>query len=148
MNALTIMCPFLDRVGVSVRKIIDNPASVPAPAGHYSHVAKLDFGTGSLLVLSGQVGVDESNQIVPGGMAAQAERVFEIIGAVLGAHGASFDDVVNIRSYLTNLGDLREYITVRRKYLTGEPPTSTTIEVPRLFLPEALLEVEVMAAVG
>lgn len=129
-----------------MQKTIDNPAGVPTPAGHYSHIARLDFGGGSLLLLSGQVAVDDDNRIVPGGMAEQSERVFEIIGTVLAAHGASFDDVVNIRSYLTDLGGIRDYIAVRRKYLTGTPPTSTTIEVPRLFLPEALLEVEVMAA--
>jgi enamine deaminase RidA (YjgF/YER057c/UK114 family) len=81
-------------------------------------------------------------------MAAQSQRVFEIIQAILAAHGATFADVVNIRSYLTDLGRIREYIDVRRKFFPGEPPSSTTVEVSRLFMPEALLEVEVMAAVS
>jgi 2-iminobutanoate/2-iminopropanoate deaminase len=112
-------------------------------------VVRLDIGDGALLMLSGQVSVDDNNAIVGAGdMAAQAQRVFEIIEAILTAHGATFADVVNIRSYLTDLGRIREYIEVRRKFFPGEPPSSTTIEVPRLFLPEALLEVEVTAAVS
>lgn len=132
-----------------MRKVMDNPAGVPAPTGHYSHVAVLDLGSGSLLILSGQVALDERGELVgPGDMAAQSHKVFETIGAVLRAHGASFDDVVNIRSYLTDLGRLAEYIEVRKEYLTGPAPSSTTVEVPRLFKPEALLEVEVTAAVA
>ncbi|MGH4028044.1 hypothetical protein ACQB60_03795 [Actinomycetota bacterium Odt1-20B] len=37
---------------------------------------------------------------------------------------------------------------VRTRYLTGAPPTSTTVEVPRLFRPEALIEIDVVAAVN
>jgi 2-iminobutanoate/2-iminopropanoate deaminase len=132
-----------------MRTTIDNPNTVPAPAGPYSHAARIDIGGGSLLLLSGQVAVDDNNQIVGrGDMTAQSERVFELIGAILEAHGSSFDDVVNIRSYLTDLSLRSEYAAVRGKYLTGQLPTSTTVEVPRLFLPDALLEVEVVAAIS
>jgi 2-iminobutanoate/2-iminopropanoate deaminase len=132
-----------------MQKTFDNPGTVPAPAGHYTHVVKIDVGSGSLLMLSGQVAVDDDNKIVgPGDMTVQSRRVFDIIESILKAHGASFGDVVNIRSYLTDLGRIREYIDVRKTYFAGEPPSSTTIQVPRLFLPDALLEVEIVAAVG
>ena len=128
--------------------IFDNPATVPAPAGAYSQVARLDLGARTLLVLSGQIALDdEGNLVGKGGMAAQSERIFAIIGGILDAHGATFADVVNIRTFLTDMSLLREYGAVRRKYLTGTPPTSTTVEVSRLFRPGALLEVEVIAAV-
>lgn len=127
---------------------IDNPETVAAPVGHYSHVARVE-GSGTLLTLSGQVACDAGRNVIgPGDMTAQSESIFGTIGAILTAHGATFDDVVNIRSYLTDLDMIGEYIAVRKKYLTGQPPTSTTIEVPRLFLPEALLEVEIVAAVS
>lgn len=133
----------------SVHKLFDNPTAVPAPAGHYSHVARLDVGDATLLFLSGQVAVDDDNNIVaPGDLTAQSERVFEIIGAILAAHGASFDDVVNVRTFLTDISRVQEYGAVRAKYITGQPPTSTTVETPRLFKPEALLEVEVVAAIS
>lgn len=131
-----------------MKKIIDNPAGVPAPPpGRYSHVVRLEMGDATLLLLSGQCSVDdEMNVVAPGDMRGQTERIFEIIGTILDAHGATFTDIVNIRTYLTDIDRRAEYGEVRRRYLDREQlPTSTTVEVSALFLPEAVIEVEVMA---
>src|SRR5215470_11713858 len=129
---------------------LDNPATVSAPYGdRFAHVARLDFGDGALLVLSGQVAVDDDGAVVaPGDVTAQSERIFELIGAILAAHGASFADVLHVRTFMTDLGDLPGYGQVRGRYFPGPPPASTTVEVSRLFLPGAVLEVEVTAACG
>jgi enamine deaminase RidA (YjgF/YER057c/UK114 family) len=134
-----------------VRFTLDNPATVAAPYGdRFAHVARLDLGAGALLVLSGQVAVDDDGKVVaPGDITGQSERVFELIGQILAAHGASFADVLHVRTFLTNLDDLGGYAAVRRRFFPGTPPpASTTVEVSRLFLPGAVLEVEVTAAVG
>lgn len=125
---------------------LDNPASVGAPFGdRFAHVARLDTGDGALLVLAGQVAVDDTGVVVaPGDAGAQAERIFEIIGGLLEAHGAGFGDVLHIRTFMTDLDDLPAYGAVRRRIFTS-PPASTTVEVSRLFLPGAVLEVEVTA---
>src|SRR6185437_5858487 len=127
--------------------LLDNPATLAAPFGdRFSHVARIDFGAGALLVLSGQVGVDDSGAIAePGDVTAQAERIFALIGGILEAHRASFADVLHIRTFMTDLDDLAAYGAVRRRYFPGPPPASTTVEVSRLFLPGAVLEVEVTA---
>jgi len=133
---------------------LDNPSTVAAPFGNrFAHVARLDLDGGALLVLAGQVAVDDAGELVaPGDAAAQAERIFEIIRGVLAAHGATFADVLHIRTFMTNLDDLPSYGTVRRRLFPAEPaanpPASTTVEVSRLFLPGAKLEVEVTAAVA
>ncbi|MER6059925.1 RidA family protein [Streptomyces sp. NPDC001792] len=121
---------------------LDNPASAPQPLSpYYSQVARIEHADGSaLLFLSGQIAEGAT-------LAEQTRGVFETIDALLKAHGASLADVVNIRTYLTDIGKLDEYGTVRRRFLTGTPPTSMTFEVPRLFRPEAQVEVEVVAAV-
>ncbi|MQY15353.1 2-iminobutanoate/2-iminopropanoate deaminase [Streptomyces sp. RB5] len=131
-------------------KTTDNPAAVPPPVpGAYSHVVRLDSGDGSLLFLSGQIALGDDGEVVgPDDMTAQSHRVMEIIEAILAAHGAGWDDVVNIRTFLTDMDRLAEYGAVRRQYIKGDPPTSTTVEVSRLFKPGALLEVEVTAALG
>lgn len=128
---------------------LDNPATVAAPYGdRFAHVARLDLDGGALLMLSGQVGVDDEGDVVaPGDAAAQSERIFELIGAILAAHGAGFADVVHIRTFMTDLADLPAYGAVRRRLFPGTPPASTTVEVSRLFKPGAVLEVEVTAAV-
>lgn len=133
-----------------MKLILDNPESVAAPFGdRFAHVARLELGDGALLVLSGQVAVDDSGAVVaPGDIRAQAERIFEIIGGVLAAHGAGFGDVLHVRTFLTDLAGLAGYAAVRRRVFPGKPPASTTVEVSRLFLPGALLEVEVTAAVA
>ncbi|HEU5471369.1 MAG TPA: RidA family protein [Actinophytocola sp.] len=125
-----------------------NPPTAPAPlAARYSNIAEIDLGQVTLLVLSGQVALDFDGSFVGGDMTAQSEHVFGAIGALLAAHRAGFEHVVNVRTYLTDMNLLADYGAVRRRYLTGTPPTSTTIEVSRLFHPEALLEVDIMAVV-
>ncbi|MEV1328171.1 RidA family protein [Micromonospora costi] len=129
---------------------LDNPHGVAAPFGdRFAHVARLDLAGGALLILAGQVGVDDDGRVVaPGDIAAQSERIFEIVAGVLAAHGAGLADVLHIRSFLTDLDDLPGYAAVRRRLFTGTPPpASTTVEVSRLFLPGAVIEVEVTAAV-
>ncbi|HEV2780884.1 MAG TPA: RidA family protein [Actinophytocola sp.] len=126
-----------------------NPPTAPAPfADRYANLASIDLGSATMLVLSGQVALDESGNVVGADMGSQTEAIFRSIGALLAAHGAGFDDVVHIRTYLTDMSLLPEYGAARRKFITGKPPTSTTVEVSRLFLPEALLEVEVTAVVA
>jgi enamine deaminase RidA (YjgF/YER057c/UK114 family) len=64
-------------------------------------------------------------------LAEQSRGVFETLAALLEAHGASLADVINIRTYLTDITELEEYGAVRREFLTGTPPTSMTFEVSR-----------------
>lgn len=127
---------------------LDSPANVPPPPAPYAHIARLDLAGGALLMTAGQIALADDGTVVgPGDMTAQAERIFELIGAILAAHGATLADVLHIRTFLTDLGDLPAYGAVRRRLFPDNPPTSTTVEVSRLFRPEAVLEVEVTAAV-
>lgn len=129
---------------------LDNPPTVAAPFGdRFAHVARLDLDGGALLMLSGQVAVDDTGAVVaPGDAAAQAERIFEIIGGLLAAHGAGFGDILHLRTFLTDMDDLPAYGAVRRRLFPGTPPASTTVQAGRLFLPGVVLEVEATAAVS
>jgi len=133
-----------------MRLSLDNPVSVAAPFGdRFAHVARLDVGDGALLILSGQVAVDDAGAVVaPGEMTAQAERIFEIIGGLLAAHGAGLGDILHLRTFMTDLDDLPAYGAVRRRLFPGTPPASTTVQAGRLFLPGVVLEVEATAAVS
>lgn len=125
-----------------------NPPTAPAPlADRYSNLAAIDLGPVTMLVLSGQVAMDYDGAFVGDDMTTQSEQVFRAIEGLLAAHGATFEHVINIRTYLTDMDLLNDYGAVRRKYVTGTPPTSTTVEVSRLFRPEALLEVDITAVV-
>ena len=130
--------------------IFDNPSGVPAPpAGRYSHVARVDLGGKTLLLLSGQIATDENGSLVgTGDMTAQADYIFDQVGKILAAHGATFGDVVNVRTYLTDMDRIAEFGAARRpRFNPDAMPTSTTVEVSRLFVDGALLEIEVTAVV-
>ncbi|WLW55399.1 RidA family protein [Streptomyces sp. YU58] len=122
---------------------LGNPASAPQPLSpFYSQVARVEHADGgALLFVSGQIAEGAT-------LAAQTRGVFETLDALLKAHGATMADVINIRTYLTDIDGLAEYAAVRREFLTGTPPTSMTFEVSRLFRPEARVEVEIVAAVS
>jgi 2-iminobutanoate/2-iminopropanoate deaminase len=137
------------RLIVGLMKVtLDNPSTVAAPFGdRFAHVARLDLDGGALLQLSGQVAVDDAGTVVGvGDVVAQSRRIFEIIGGLLAAHGAGFADVLHVRTFMTDLDDLPGYGAVRGEVFGDHRPASTTVEVSRLFLPEALLEVEITAA--
>ncbi|NEA29215.1 NAD(P)-binding domain-containing protein [Actinomadura bangladeshensis] len=135
------------RRSVPMRVTLGNPATVPAPPNPaYSHTAYVTQGP--MLYVSGQIALDENGKVdAPGDMTRQSEVVMSLLERILAAHGAGFADVVGIRSFLTDIDLRAEYGAVRARYFTGAPPTSTTVEVPRLFHPDALLEVEIVAAV-
>ena len=125
-----------------------NPHTVASPGGHYSHVVKIDTGDGALLFVSGQVAFDpDGNLVGEGDMARQTEQVFDNLRAALEANGATFDGVVKVTTFLTDMSALEAVRDVRRRYLTDPPPASTTVEVAGLFRPEALIEVEAVAAI-
>jgi reactive intermediate/imine deaminase len=124
-----------------------NPETIAAPGGNYSHAVRIDTGDGALLFVSGQVAFDpEGNLVGEGDMARQTEQVFENLRAILEANGGSFRDVVKITTFMTDIGQLGSMRDVRVRYVADPPPASTTIEVAALFRPEALIEVEVVAA--
>jgi 2-iminobutanoate/2-iminopropanoate deaminase len=128
----------------AIMVIFDNPTTVPAPFGQYSHVARVELGDRIFLQLSGQVAIDADGKVIGNDVAAQAEYIMDRITAILAAHGATLADVVNVRTYLTDMSQLPQYGKVRAARFQT-PPTITTVEVSRLFVPRALLEVEVLA---
>jgi enamine deaminase RidA (YjgF/YER057c/UK114 family) len=100
-----------------------------------------------LIVIAGQVALDNQNQIVGlGNFAAQATQVFRNLIAALDAAGASTRHLVKLTTFVTDVSDLPVFRQVRDQFLDPEhPPTSTLVQVSRLFRPEFLIEVEAMA---
>lgn len=118
-----------------------------APGNGYSHVAT---GPGRWVAIAGQVALDaEGNFVGSGDPAAQAEQVFANLDRCLKAAGATFDDVVKLNFYVTDIAYLPSIRAARDKYVdTASPPASTAVQVVALFSPDALLEVEAYAVVG
>jgi enamine deaminase RidA (YjgF/YER057c/UK114 family) len=122
-----------------------NPPGL-AKSPRYSHV--VEVSRGKIVFISGQVAQDAAGDVVGAGdMAAQTRQVFENLKTALAASGATFQDVVKLTSFLVDMSQLEKYRDVRSEYLKGnrQPPTSTTVAVPRLVREDYLLEVEAIA---
>jgi 2-iminobutanoate/2-iminopropanoate deaminase len=114
------------------------------PISHYTDAVR----AGNLLFVSGCVPVDRSGALVgEGDIVAQARQVFANVGAVLAAAGAGFGDVVKVTVYLTDITDRPRINPVRQEVFGEARPASTLVEVSRLAVPGALLEVEAVALV-
>lgn len=120
-------------------------AGLSEPISHYTDAVR----AGDLLFVSGVVPVDDEGNLVGGDdVAAQARRVFENMGRVLEAAGAAFADVVKVTVFLTDVDDRPLINPVRQEVFGESRPASTLVEVPRLAIPGAKIEVEAVAVVA
>ena len=116
-------------------------AGAPSAIGPYSQaVAEAGW-----LYCSGQIAIDpKGGSIVEGGVEAETRQVLENLGAVLGAAGLDFGDVVKTTIFLT---DLRDFEAVNRVYgerFTRPYPARSTVQV--VALPRgARVEIEAIA---
>jgi 2-iminobutanoate/2-iminopropanoate deaminase len=114
------------------------------PISHYTDAVRV----GDLLFVSGCVPTDADGDVVGGDdVAAQAEKVFENIGAILAAAGATFADVAKVTVYLTDIDDRPKINPVRQRVFGDMRPASTLVEVSRLAIPGIRIEVEAVAHV-
>ncbi|WP_371618719.1 RidA family protein [Streptomyces sp. NBC_00454] len=124
---------------------ISEPEGV-APGTGYSHVV---WGTGRFVAVSGQCAFDEKGEVVgEGDAAAQARQVFENLSRCLAAAGATFDDVVKLTYFVTDVAHLPAVRAARDEVIAPDRlPASSAVQVAALFRPELLLEIEAFAIV-
>jgi len=130
----------------------------PEPVGAFPHAKRV----GNLLFLSGigprvrgskeipGVTLDENRKIVSYDIETQCRAVFENVRLVLEDAGASWNDIVDVTVFLTNMKDFPVYNRIYAEHFAGPDkpnPTRTTIEITALPTPIAI-ELKVIAAVG
>ena len=126
-----------------MRHAVTTP-SAPKAIGPYSQAVR----AGALLFVSGQVPIDPATgQIIDGDIAAQTHRVFQNIGEILKAGGASFDHVVRTTVFLADMNDFAAMNDVYATYFTAPAPARATVEVSRLPR-DARVEIDVIASFG
>lgn len=119
----------------------------PEPVGSYPHSKRV----GNLLFLSGVgprkkgaaripgVTMDENGNISSYDIEAQCHAVFENVKWILEDSGSSWDNLVDITVYLTNMkDDFAAFNSVYAMYFTGNKPCRTTVEVNALPTPIAI----------
>jgi len=112
------------------------------PLSHYTDAV----AAGDTLYLSGILPVDAAGEIVGGDdVVAQARQVFATMRQVLAAAGARPADVVKVTVYLLDVDDRPLINPVRQEFFGSARPASTLVEVSRLAVPGARVEVEAVA---
>jgi 2-iminobutanoate/2-iminopropanoate deaminase len=96
----------------------------PQPAASYSQAVR----AGNILQLAGQgPGDPATGQLVGDTVGEQTEQTMRNIAAILEAAGASLDDVVMMRVYLTSRDDFAGMNEVYGRYVNEPSPARTTV---------------------
>ena len=114
------------------------------PISHYTDAVEAN----GLLFVSGCVAVDADGRLVDGDVVAQTRQVFANIASILEAAGAGFADVVKVTVYLLDIDDRPRINAVRKEVFGGARPASTLVEVSRLAVPGARVEIDAVAHVA
>jgi 2-iminobutanoate/2-iminopropanoate deaminase len=113
----------------------------PKAIGPYSQAV----GHHGILYTSGQIALDPATgEIVPGDFAAQANRVFDNLAAVLRAAGTDFHRVLKATVYLTDLANFQTLNSIYAARFGDHKPARTTVQVPALPKGSAL-EIDLIA---
>lgn len=125
------------------RQNISSGSSYEAKVGYSRAVRAGDqvFVAGTTALQDGQVvGKDDP--------AAQTRRILEIIRQALEEAGASLDDVVRYRTYVTNVEDWEAIAGELVKVFGDVRPANTLVEVNKLIDPDMRVEIEVDAVLS
>ena len=110
----------------------DNPLKQDTSAG-YVQVVKVD----NVLYISGAV----AREVTPEGIT----NVYKALEKSLKSFGATFQNVVKENLYTTDMEAMKKYNDARKAFYKGDFPAATWMQVSRLFMHDARLEVELIA---
>ena len=129
--------------------------NAPEPVGLYPHARKV----GNLLFLSGVgprkaehtdipgVTLNENGEIESYDIEAQCHSVFENIRFILEDAGSSWEKIVDVQVFLTNMkNDFKTYNKIYAEYFKDNQPCRTTIEIKSLPTPIAI-ELKIIATI-
>ena len=136
------------------RKII-NSSKAPEPVGLYPHARRVN----NLLFLSGVgprergtkaipgVELNENGEIASYNIETQCRSVFQNVRHILEDSGSSWDNIVDVTVFLTNMkDDFAVYNKIYAEYFADNQPCRTTVEVNKLPTPIAI-ELKVIATI-
>ena len=110
----------------------DNKLKQDTSAG-YVQVIKID----NTLYISGAV----STEVTPKGIT----NVYRALERSLKSFGATFQNVVKENLYTTDIEAMKKYNDSRKVFYKNDFPAATWVQVVRLYMPDAKLEVELVA---
>jgi enamine deaminase RidA (YjgF/YER057c/UK114 family) len=108
---------------------------------HFSQAVK----SNGLLVCSGQIGTN-SDHSLPENAEDEFRNAWQSIGEVLKEAGLGFGDIIEYTSFHVNLNkNIRAFMKVRDEVLSKPWPAWTAIGITELAVPDARVEIRVIA---
>jgi reactive intermediate/imine deaminase len=115
----------------------------PRPTAVFSPAVRV----GNLLFLSGQIGTDSTNRLVPGGLQAEARQALNNIKTTLEKYGSSMDRVAKCTVFLADFAkDYNDFNEIYASYFRVRKPARSAMGATNLAL-GARLEIECIAVV-
>lgn len=106
-----------------------DPASMRAPGGHYSHGVR----AGGLVFVSGQLPIDaDGRKLADEPFERQARQVLHNVAQVLEACGSGIAQLVQVRVYLTDVGQWGAFNTIYAQWAGAARPARAVVPVPAL----------------
>jgi enamine deaminase RidA (YjgF/YER057c/UK114 family) len=104
---------------------------------------------GNVVKVSGTVASDEHGTVHGAGdIYAQAVYILHKIERALNQAGATLQDVVRTRLFVTDVDDWQALARAHARFFGDIRPATTLVEVSRLIGPEYLVEIEAEAIIG
>ena len=116
--------------------------------GYYSQGVKIDLGIKTMILVAGQLALNEDGTpVAPGDFTAQTHFIFKRIQRVLADAGASLDDVVKALFFMTDASKYSQVSAVRNEYFAVARPASAMVEISNTVAEGCDVEIEVMAMI-
>jgi len=103
---------------------------------------------GNRIYVTGTTATDENGNVVGAGDAyAQTIKTIKNIERALQALGASLENIVRTRMFVTDISRWEEYGKAHGEFFHEIMPATTMVEVSKLINPEMLIEIEADAEI-
>ena len=116
------------------------------PMGIFSQAVKVTAS--KFLFISGMTARDKDGNVVgKGDIKLQTDTILKNMGYLLNKVGATYENIVKVTVFITDMNHFEEIHEVRAKYFKNNYPASTMIEVSRFVSEDHLIEIEAVAII-
>jgi 2-iminobutanoate/2-iminopropanoate deaminase len=115
--------------------------NAPAAIGPYSQAVKVN----GFLYTSGQIALELNGEMVENDIKKQTRKIFSNLEAILKDSHLSFEDVIKINIYLTDMNDFGVVNVIMAEVFGDHKPVRSTVEVSGLPK-NAMIEMDIIAS--